>query len=172
MTDYADLLPVAHQADDLASGIMRSMQLGVLTAKGDRDMACEVDFAIEEQVRAFPSERTPDIALLVRKRVERQDGRLMWALDPVDGTANFIHGSPLCAVSLGLISEQQSVLGIIDLPFLGSRYYAAEGHGAESNGQRISGARCQRGCRGDRCWPTNHGPPRLALSSPGGLARW
>jgi len=30
---------------------------------------------------------------------------LIWALDPVDGTVNFVHGSPLCAISLGLITE-------------------------------------------------------------------
>jgi len=25
----------------------------------------------------------------------------LWVLDPVDGTSNFAHGLPLCAVSLG-----------------------------------------------------------------------
>jgi myo-inositol-1(or 4)-monophosphatase len=138
MTDYADLLPVAHQAVDLASSIMRSMQPGVLTAKGDRDMASEVDFAIEKQVRAFLAEQTPDIAFLGEENGSTGDtDGLMWALDPVDGTVNFVHGSPLCAISLGLITEKQSVLGVIDLPFLGSHYSVAEGHGAESNGQRI-----------------------------------
>ncbi|WP_250031999.1 inositol monophosphatase family protein [Paractinoplanes maris] len=139
MTEYADFLPVAHQAVDLASRIMRSMQPGVLTAKGDRDMASEADFAIEEQVRAFLAEETPDIAFLGEENGSSGDtDGLMWALDPVDGTVNFIHGSPLCAVSLGLVNEKQSVLGVIELPFLGSRYSAAEGHGAESDGQRIS----------------------------------
>jgi myo-inositol-1(or 4)-monophosphatase len=139
MTDYADLLPVAHQAVDLASSIMRNMQPGVLTAKGDRDMASEVDFAIEEQVRAFLTRQTPEIAFLGEEHGSsgNTDG-LMWALDPVDGTVNFVHGSPLCAVSLGLVNEKQSVLGVIELPFMGSRYSAVEGHGAESNGQRIS----------------------------------
>jgi myo-inositol-1(or 4)-monophosphatase len=144
MTDYAELLVVAHQAVDLARSIMRSTQPGILTAKGDRDMASEVDFAVEEQVRAFLTDRTPDIGFLGEENgcSGDMDG-MMWALDPVDGTVNFVHGSPLCAVSLGLIIEKRSVLGVIDLPFLGSRYSAAEGHGAESNGERIgvSGAK-------------------------------
>ena len=57
MTDYAALIRVAHQAVGLASSIMRGLPPGVLTAKGDRDMASGVDFAVEEQVRAFLSER-------------------------------------------------------------------------------------------------------------------
>jgi myo-inositol-1(or 4)-monophosphatase len=139
MTDYTDLLPIAHQAADLAQGIMRTMQPGVLTAKGDRDMASEVDYAIEEQVRAFLAEHTPDIGFLGEENgITGATNGLMWALDPVDGTVNFIHGSPLCAISLGLITENRPVLGVIDLPFLGTRYSAAEGNGAHANGQPIS----------------------------------
>ena len=52
--------------------------------------------------------------------------------------ADLLSVTPLCAVSLGLINERQAVLGVIDLPFLGSRYSAAEGHGAQSNSQRAS----------------------------------
>lgn len=139
MTGYADLLPIAHQAVDLASNIMRTMQPGALTAKGDRDMASEVDYAIEAQVRAFLAEETPHIGFLGEENGTTGDtDQLMWALDPVDGTVNFIHGSPLCAVSLGLITEKRSVLGVIDLPFLGSRYSAAEGNGAHANDKPIN----------------------------------
>jgi myo-inositol-1(or 4)-monophosphatase len=109
-----------------------------LTAKGDRDMASEVDFAIEAQVRAFLAEHTPHIGLLGEENgTTGGTGELLWALDPVDGTVNFIHGSPLCAISLGLVTEKRSVLGVIDLPFLGSRYSAAEGNGAHVNGKPI-----------------------------------
>ncbi|GIE32099.1 inositol monophosphatase [Actinoplanes italicus] len=145
MTDYTDLLPIAHQAVDLAQGIMRTMQPGALTAKGDRDMASEVDLAIEEQVRALLANLTPDIGFLGEENGTSgvTDG-LMWALDPVDGTVNFVHGSPLCAISLGLIAENRSVLGVIDLPFLTSRYSAAEGAGAQANGEPISISRTDR----------------------------
>jgi len=139
MTDYADLLPIAHQAVDLARDIMRTMQPGTLTAKGDRDMASEVDYAIEAQVRAFLAEHTPHIGFLGEENGTTGDtDKLLWALDPIDGTVNFIHGSPLCAISLGLITEKRSVLGVIDTPFLGVRYAAAEGNGAHANGQAIA----------------------------------
>ncbi|MEU4557438.1 inositol monophosphatase family protein [Actinoplanes sp. NPDC023936] len=139
MTDYTDLLPVAHQAVDLARDIMRTMQPGLLTTKGERDMASEVDYAIEDRVRAFLAERTPEVGFLGEENGHSgtPDGP-MWALDPVDGTVNFIHGSPLCAISLGLITENRSVLGVIDLPFLGNRYSAAEGNGAHADGQPIT----------------------------------
>ncbi|MFF5082083.1 inositol monophosphatase family protein [Actinoplanes sp. NPDC000266] len=117
---------------------MRTMQPGLLTAKGDRDMASEVDYAVEDRVRTFLAEHTPEIGFLGEENGPSgtADGPT-WALDPVDGTVNFVHGSPLCAISLGLITENRSVIGVIDLPFLGNRYSAAEGNGAHADGNPI-----------------------------------
>ncbi|GGL20792.1 inositol monophosphatase family protein [Mangrovihabitans endophyticus] len=138
MTNPADLLPIAHHAVDLATQIMRTRQPGALTAKGDRDMASDVDYAIEEHLRAFLAEKTPDIGFLGEENgTSGNTSRLTWALDPVDGTVNFIHGSPLCAISLGLIASDRPVLGVIGLPFLGGRYSAAEGHGAHLDSQPL-----------------------------------
>ncbi|MGH3737108.1 MAG: inositol monophosphatase family protein [Micromonosporaceae bacterium] len=58
-------------------------------------------------------------------------------LDPVDGTANLVHGLPLFAVSLALVDGKRPVFGVIDLPLLGSRYAAVEGQGARVDGQPI-----------------------------------
>lgn len=137
-SDYAGLLAVAHEAVDLAARLMRTLHPGALTAKGDRDLASEVDYAIEHRLREFLAARTPDIGFLGEEggRSGAADGRL-WALDPVDGTVNFVHGTPLCAVSLGLIEAERSVVGVVDLPYLSTRYYAAEGHGAFADGEPI-----------------------------------
>ncbi|WP_419723316.1 inositol monophosphatase family protein [Streptosporangium roseum] len=88
--------------------------------------------AVEHAVRDFLSRETPEIGFFGEEEGATTDtGRgLVWMLDPVDGTANFLHGIPLCGVSLGLVDKDMPTLGVIDLPFLGSRYSAAEGHGA------------------------------------------
>lgn len=69
---------------------------------------------------------------------------LMWALDPIDGTANFLHGVPLCAVSLGLLDQDRAVLGVIDLPMLGTRYAAFQGGGAWENDRPIHASATNR----------------------------
>ncbi|MCG5458665.1 inositol monophosphatase [Micromonospora sp. PSH03] len=105
-------------------------------------MASEVDYAIEQQVRDLLAAKAPEIGFLGEEHGLSGDAtELMWALDPVDGTVNFVHGSPLCAISLGLIRRRRSVLGVIDLPFLGTRYHAAEGYGAFANEERIYSSR-------------------------------
>ncbi|MEW1838702.1 inositol monophosphatase [Nonomuraea angiospora] len=142
--DARTLLPIAERAVSIASDIVRTKTPGVVTAKGDRDMATEVDYAVEHAVREFLSRETPEIGFLGEEEgVSRTGDGLMWALDPLDGTANFLHGIPLCGVSLGLIDKDMPTLGVIDLPFLDIRYTAAEGAGAQANGSdiRVSDAR-------------------------------
>ncbi|WP_395111604.1 inositol monophosphatase family protein [Actinomadura sp. SCN-SB] len=140
MTDApAALLPAALKAAEIASELVRTRVPGLLTAKGDRDMASEVDYAVERAVRDYLKERTPDIAVLGEEEGISGDatGELLWAVDPVDGTANFVRNIPLCGISIGLIARGRPIVGVIDLPFLGARYHAAQHIGAHLGDRRI-----------------------------------
>lgn len=131
------LLPTAMKAVSIASEIMRTSSPGALTPKGDRDIVSEVDLAIERRLRELLHGKTPDIGFLGEEDGPVGDGDLVWALDPIDGTANFVREMPLCAVSLALLDRGHPVLGVIDLPFLGARYHATQGGGAFANDRRL-----------------------------------
>lgn len=137
VSEYADLLPIAVEAARRAADLMRHQPPGALTAKGDRDMASELDYSIERQVRAFLQDETPQIGFLGEEEGPTDAAELRWVLDPIDGTANFVRGLPLCAVSLALVHQNEAVLGVIELPFLGSRFSAAKASGAYANGRQI-----------------------------------
>ena len=111
--------------------------VGGLIAKGDRDYATRVDLRIEDAVKRALRDGAPEIPFLGEERGGHLRAPLLWVLDPVDGTTNFIKGSPLCAISLALLAEGQPVFGIVDLPLLGERYVARTGAGAHLNGRRL-----------------------------------
>lgn len=139
MTDLAHLLPIANEAVDIARALFLTHAPGQLTTKGDRDMASEVDYAIERRLAGFLREKTPHIGFLGEEDGKKGvPGELFWTLDPIDGTVNFIHGSPLCGISLALMHEGTPVLGVVDLPRLGSRYTAVQGHGAYAADRRLA----------------------------------
>ncbi|HET6288167.1 MAG TPA: inositol monophosphatase family protein [Amycolatopsis sp.] len=137
MTDHAALLSVAVEAVAKATGLIRSMTSFSVAAKGDRDMVTDVDLAVEDAVRAFLARETPEIGILGEERGHQGDENLWWALDPVDGTANFARGIPLCGVSLGLVDGLKSTVAAISLPFLDVTYTAVEGQGAYADGERL-----------------------------------
>lgn len=146
MTDLPALLTTANEAVSKATAIIKARQPGVLTPKGDRDMASEVDYAVEQALRSFLATTTPHIGFLGEEegRTAGNSDELLWVLDPVDGTVNFVHGLPMVAVSLGLVAGDRSILGVIDMPFLDRRYAAADGLGATLDGRAIHGSRCER----------------------------
>ncbi len=62
---------------------------------------------------------------------------LLWIVDPVDGTANYVAGIPWCCYSLALVDAQGPLVGVIADPYLGQIYAAARGLGLRANGRRV-----------------------------------
>lgn len=139
MINPADLLPVALEAAERATQRIQQQDPGEITAKGDRDMASEVDFAVEDDLRGFLAKETPEIDFLGEEHGGADVlNSTAWILDPVDGTANYLHGIPMYAVSLALVEAGRPILGVVALPRLGHRFWATEGDGAWCDDQRIS----------------------------------
>ncbi|MFI6811945.1 inositol monophosphatase family protein [Nonomuraea sp. NPDC050328] len=142
-TDTKALLPIAQRAVAIAHELVCTRVPQTISFKGHRDMVTEVDLAVEHAVRDFLAKETPEIGFLGEEEgpVIREGSGLMWALDPIDGTANFMHGIPLCGISLGLVDGDRSILGVIDLPFLDMLYAAVDGDGATCNGHPIEASK-------------------------------
>ena len=100
-------------------------------------MASEVDFRVERETREFLTAAAPHIGFFGEENGRQGNADLYWVLDPVDGTANFVRGLPLCAVSLALIDHGHPVVGVIRLPFLSPLYTAERGQGAYESSRQL-----------------------------------
>lgn len=139
-TEVHYLLAIAMDAVSAASDLVRSHVPHAFTFKGDRDVTSDVDLTVEQHVRDTLRKKSPGVGFLGEEEgVSRPVGcdEPHWVLDPIDGTVNFIHGVPLCAVSLSLVSSDQTLIAVIDLPFLATQYSALRGGGAYVNDQRL-----------------------------------
>lgn len=63
----------------------------------------------------------------------------IWCIDPIDGTSNFVHGLPYFAVSVALVREGKSVLGVVYDPVANEMFAAEQGKGAFLNGEKLVG---------------------------------
>ncbi|MEU5690923.1 inositol monophosphatase family protein [Actinosynnema sp. NPDC020468] len=132
---------IAESAVRMAGDLLENSRPQVVTAKADRDTFTDIDVLIERKIRSYLADATPDIAFLGEEEGysnQVTDSGYTWVLDPVDGTANFVHGVPLSAVSLALVNDNTAVVGVISLPRLHLTYTAVQGGGAYVNGQPIS----------------------------------
>lgn len=63
----------------------------------------------------------------------------LWCIDPIDGTSNFVRGLPYFAVSVALVREGKSVLGVVYDPVANEMFAAEQDKGAFLNGEKLVG---------------------------------
>ncbi len=59
-----------------------------------------------------------------------QDAEVLWIVDPLDGTTNFVHGLPFFSVAVAAYAGKLPLVGVVLAPDLGRTWYAAAGLGA------------------------------------------
>ena len=61
----------------------------------------------------------------------------LWCVDPIDGTSNFVRGLPYFAVSVALMREGKSVMGVVYNPVTNEVFAGEREHGAFLNGEKL-----------------------------------
>jgi myo-inositol-1(or 4)-monophosphatase len=61
----------------------------------------------------------------------------LWCIDPLDGTSNFVRGLPYFAISVALLRDGKSVLGVVYDPVGDEMFAAEQGKGAFLNGEKL-----------------------------------
>jgi histidinol phosphatase-like enzyme (inositol monophosphatase family) len=93
--------------------------------EGGFDPVTEGDQAAESAIRALIQERFPEHGILGEEHENiGLDREHIWVIDPIDGTRAFISGVPVWGTLIGFQSGGRSVMGLVDQPFIGERYFA------------------------------------------------
>jgi myo-inositol-1(or 4)-monophosphatase len=135
--DYEALLAVGDRAARAGGEIVASFlgKLDQVREKSPGDWVSEADLASEDAVRAILETSGLPVFGEERGGEEVDTG---WLVDPLDGTANFLHGFDAVGVSVGLIDDGVPVAGVVHAPLLDRCFAAAKGLGAYRDGQRIN----------------------------------
>jgi myo-inositol-1(or 4)-monophosphatase len=80
-----------------------------------RDPVSEVDQHVEELIRDRVAERFPEHDIVGEESEERPrlGSDFVWAVDPIDGTTNFVNGFPSFAASIGVLFRGRPVAGAV-----------------------------------------------------------
>lgn len=110
--------------------------------KAHADLVTEADHSSQEAIRGFLQSRFPDHAFLGEEDPQAKAGKVSasvptWIVDPLDGTANYVHDVPAYCVSVGLLVNGVPAVGAIYDPRQSEMYSAATGLGVSLNGKPI-----------------------------------
>ena len=130
---------VAREAGAYIMTQQQSLKNKDVVTKGLHDFVTYVDKASEKMIIHSLSLLLPDSTFLAEESAENsEESDLMWIIDPLDGTTNFIHGLPMFTVSIALLHKNELVVGVIFEPNLDECFYAWSGGGAWLNEKKIS----------------------------------
>ncbi|HJZ89784.1 MAG TPA: inositol monophosphatase family protein [Gemmataceae bacterium] len=140
-----DWRAAAEEAARIGAGQLESWRARFsVREKARADLVTEADHASQRAIRAFIRDRFPDHEFLGEEDSAASDGRAIdpatptWIVDPLDGTANYVHDVPAYCVSVGLIAGGRPVAGAIYDPRLDEMFSAATSLGATLNGKPIA----------------------------------
>jgi myo-inositol-1(or 4)-monophosphatase len=130
-------LALAHRLADAAHDpSLRRFRTGVaVETKADDSPVTIADREVERAMRELIAQHAPGHGVYGEEHgSERTDAEWVWVLDPIDGTAGFITGSPLWGNLVALLWRGTPVLGIVNAPVLAERWVGVRGAATHLNG--------------------------------------
>jgi myo-inositol-1(or 4)-monophosphatase len=142
MVSSLDLLHLARTAAEAAAGYLRGVERprdpGEWTRKGARDFVTEVDRTAERLIAEVLLAAEPGARIVGEELAPElvTDG-LVWVVDPLDGTTNFLHGVPAYAVSVAAAMDGVLEVGVVVHVPHAETYVARRGSGAWLGERRL-----------------------------------
>ena len=141
--DLAQLLATAQLAAGRAGEYLRAKE-GRLDPsewgeKRRADFVTEVDVAAERLIAATLLGAVPESSVVGEElSPDAEPSGLVWIVDPLDGTTNFLHRFPTYAVSIAAALDGEILVGVVHHVPADIRYHAVRGGGAWQNGTRLT----------------------------------
>jgi myo-inositol-1(or 4)-monophosphatase len=108
--------------------------------KGASSPVSEADIRTNDLLESRLRSATPDYGWLSEESVDdeaRLKKRLVWIVDPIDGTRGYLAGREDWCVSVALVEDASPLLAAVFAPASDEFFFAIRGQGATRNGIRI-----------------------------------
>ncbi len=145
MIDHARLQSIVRQAGAIAHAAWPGAGHALESwDKTPGNPVSAADMAVDGFLKRELMALLPSAGWLSEETVDapgRLDNRLIWLVDPIDGTRDFIRGRSGWAVSVALISEGRPLIGMLSAPARSEEWIAIAGQGAQRNGEPLKASR-------------------------------
>lgn len=142
MPDFSAVIAAVEEAADLA---FRQWRNGAVPAarvweKSKDNPVSEVDLAVDALLKERFSTILPEAAWLSEETVDdavRLGVNLVWLVDPIDGTRDYIRGRSGWCVSVALVENGMPIFAIMAAPAQAKTWIAHAGQGVTCNGEQL-----------------------------------
>jgi myo-inositol-1(or 4)-monophosphatase len=130
-------------AGELALGFFRpgAMTSAGISRKAGGSPVTEADYLVDEFLKQRLESLLPEAGWLSEETEDspaRLSKKLVFVVDPIDGTRGFMMGRAAWAIVVALVEDGRPLFGIVHAPALGETYVAVKGAGARLNDKTIA----------------------------------
>ena len=112
----------------------RSMPAGSHDSKDVREMVSFVDVESEKILLKQLTPLIPEAGTYGEETGKSGNQALTWVIDPLDGTTNYLSGLDTFSISVALVENGTTTLGVIHKPASGEIFASTKGNGVTHNG--------------------------------------
>jgi len=117
----------------------------VVRVKKKAQVVTQADLIADKIIVSAIKKKFPTHNILSEESKHKKlPSKYLWVIDPLDGTTNYVIGSPLFAVGISLFFKNNPILAVAYMPAMKEIYFAAEGKGAYLNNKKITVAKNTR----------------------------
>jgi len=140
VSELRDYLAIAEAAAAEAGAALKAhrAEWAVIEAEHGREVKIDADTRAEALILAALEKASPFPVISEEAgwvRAAARGDRYVWAVDPLDGSVNYLRDYPHCAVSIALLDQGTPILGVVDCFVMDERFTGIVGEGAWLNGK-------------------------------------
>ena len=127
----------ARQAGNVIARNIDRFDAFTVSEKSTNDFVTDIDRVAERRIIDTIRRSYPDHAFLAEESGAHGHNDFEWIIDPLDGTANFVHGFPHVAVSIAVRHRGRLQHAVVFDPLRQELFTASRGSGAQVNDRRL-----------------------------------
>ena len=141
MPNLDKIIKIAKEAGEIMLSASH-IETSVDSKEGYQNFVTEYDRRIQEFLFEELKKAEPEAHFLGEEEGAEQflpeyEKGILFVIDPIDGTSNFIEGYNLSVVSIGILKDGKPFQGVVYNPYARECFSAEAGKGAFCNGKRI-----------------------------------
>ncbi len=132
-----DVIELVSGTGDFIRNEMFRLRNTDIELKGFNNFVTYVDKQSELKLIEGLRKILPNTGFIAEEDPSLDTKKTNWIIDPLDGTTNFIHGVPMFSISIGLMENDEMVMGVVTEVNSKECFYTWQGAASFLNGDKI-----------------------------------
>ena len=150
-------IKIANECADVSGKIIKdnfrkNLKINI---KKDKSPVTQVDYLSEKRIREIIKKKAPECGFVGEETGKyNEKNEYTFVIDPLDGTRGYVTGKPLFGTLIGLLRNNEPLMGLLNQPILKERWIGIANKETRYNNKIVKTRKCKK-LRGSKMYATS-----------------